>query len=416
MPTQTFEFTTSTDRVVKGRLEMPSDALRGWAIFAHCFTCGANNIAGVRIARALAERGIGVLRFDFAGIGERELKDEGFAGNVGDVIAAAQAMARDGMPVSLLVGHSLGGAAALAAAGEIDTVKAIATLGAPFDVDYVLRHLDSSELDEIQRSGEVVTSLAGRPFRIGKAFIDELRSHDLGERIGRLRQALLVMHAPLDDTVAIDQATRIFVAARHPKSFVSLDDADHLLTRKVDTDYAADVITTWAERYLPVLEPAPEPRRDVEAEETGAGKFQVSVLAGGAHFFADEPVAVGGLGTGPSPYDLLSAAVAACTTMTLRLYAEHKGIEVGRIRTAVGHRKEAGLPQPDVFVRRISIDGSIAPEHYGKLLEIADKCPVHRTLAAGARFDTVIGEPPAAADPVEAHGEDMAKTVNLQPR
>lgn len=414
MPTQTFEFETGDGRAVSGRLELPAGALRGWAIFAHCFTCGQQNMAGVRIARALAERGIGVLRFDFAGIGAQELDDGGFAGNVDDLIAAARAMERRGMPVSLLVGHSLGGAAALAAAGDIGSVKAVATLGAPFDVDHVLTYFQPSVLDEIEREGEAIANLAGRPFRVGKAFIEEIRSHDMGERIGRLRHALLVMHAPLDDTVAIDQATRIFVAAKHPKSFVSLDDADHLLTRKADTDYAADVITTWAKRYLPVLEPVPEPRRDVEAEETGAGKFQLSVLAGGAHFFADEPVAVGGLGTGPSPYDLLSAAVAACTTMTLRLYADHKGIAVGRIRTSVGHRKEAGAAQPDIFTRKISVDGELAPEVYDRLLAIADKCPVHRTLEAGARFDTAIGEPPAPADPIESHGEDMARSVDVQ--
>jgi len=365
-------------------------AFRGWAIFAHCFTCGKSNIAAVRIARALAAHGIGVLRFDFAGVGDNELPAHGFAGDVRDLVTAADAMTASGRPVSLLVGHSLGGAAVLAAAGEIPSVSAVATLAAPFDVAHVLEHFDPAALDAIISDGEGIAHLAGRPFRVSKGFVDDVRSHVLGDRIGHLDKALLVMHAPRDETVGIDNATRIFQAARHPKSFVSLDDADHLLTRQPDTDYAVDVIVTWAARYLPVQAPAPlsESATEAEAEETGQGPFQLSMRTGGIRFFADEPVSHGGTGTGPSPYDLLCAALSACTTMTLRLYADRKGLPVHRIRTWTGHHKVADGNPPDVFSRRIAVEGDLTTEQRQRLLEIADRCPVHRTLETGSAIGT----------------------------
>jgi uncharacterized OsmC-like protein len=313
--------------------------------------------------------------------------------------------------ITLLVGHSLGGAAVLAAAGRLDSVKAVATIAAPFEVAQVLRQFDPAALAEIEARGEAVAQLAGRPFRVSKAFLDEVQGHDLGACIGHLRRALLVMHAPLDDMVDVEQASRIFVAARHPKSFVSLDDADHLLTSRRDADYAADVIATWAERYLPKISPVTLSLADVEAEETRTGKFQLMMRAGGAHFLADEPESVGGLGTGPTPYDLLSAALAACTTMTLRAYADLKQIPIERIRTAVGHRKEAGSERPDIFARRIAIEGEATDEQRRRLLEIADRCPVHKTLEAGARFDTVLGEPPAEAEPVDTHSRLMMGAI-----
>lgn len=408
-----FDFTGAQGRRLSGRLELPTGRLHGWAIFAHCFTCGKDNVAAVRIARALAGAGIGVLRFDFAGLGDSEgaFADTSFSGNVSDLIAAAAAMDVAGMTPSLLVGHSLGGAAVLAAAGDLPSVKAVATLGAPFDVSNVLRQFEPRALEEIAARGEADVKLAGRPFRVGKEFIDDLRHHDLGARIAALHRPLLIMHAPLDDTVGSDHATRIFVAALHPKSFVSLDHADHLLSRKVDADFAASMIAAWALRYLPEMADQPAPPTDAEAEETGAGKFQLTLRAGGVAFLADEPVSVGGLGSGPSPYDLLSSALAACTTMTLRLYADSKGWPVTRIRTSVGHHRDKGQVPADRFTRRIAIDGNVDADQRARMLEIADNCPVHRTLEGGARFDTVLGEPPAEAEGAEAHAEAMSRVM-----
>lgn len=413
MPMGPFDFTGAQGRQLSGRLELPTGRLHGWAIFAHCFTCGKDNVAAVRIARALAGAGIGVLRFDFTGLGDSEgvFARTSFSGNVDDLIAAAAAMEAAGMTPGLLVGHSLGGAAVLAAAGDLPSVKAVATLGAPFDISNVLRQFEPHALEEIAAQGEADVKLAGRPFRVGQGFIDDLRHQDLDARIAALHRPLLIMHAPLDDTVGSDHATRIFLAALHPKSFVSLDQADHLLSRKADADFAASMIATWSLRYLPELAEQPVPSTDAEAEETGAGKFQLMLRAGGSTFLADEPASVGGLGSGPSPYDLLSSALAACTTMTLRLYADGKGWPVTRISTSVGHHRDTGQTPADRFTRRIAIHGDVDADQRSRMLAIADNCPVHRSLERGARFDTVLGEPPAAAEPAEAHAEAMGRAA-----
>ena len=416
MPTEPFTFTGSTGETLVGRLEMPEGKMRGWAIFAHCFTCGKDHIAAVHIARAMAEFGIGTLRFDFTGLGDSggSFGASGFSANVEDLKRAAAALEAAGKPISLLVGHSLGGAAVLAAAGDLPQVRAVATLAAPFEVAEALGQFDPEGLKEIERRGEARVLVGGRPFTVQQRFVDDLRAFDdLPARIARLHRPLLVMHSPLDDIVAVDNAQHIFLAAKHPKSFVSLDHADHLLTSRADTDYAAEVITAWAGRYLPPL-PAPEQppvAGDAEAEETREGKFQVAIRAGRARFLADEPESVGGLGSGPSPYDLLSSALAACTTMTLRLYADGKGWPVRRIRTAVGHRREPGQQPTDIFSRRIAIEGPVDADQRARLLAMADRCPLHRTLEQGARFDTALGEPPADAEPAEAHAEAMDRIV-----
>lgn len=413
MPTEAFDFAGDTHRL-SGRLELPDGPARGWAIFAHCFTCGKDQRVAVRIARALAAQGIGTLRFDFAGIGgsEGSLETSSFAADRRDLIAAAEAMAEAGRTPSLLVGHSFGGAAVLAAAGDMPAIKAVATIAAPFDIAHVLRHFDGQAVEAIEKDGVADVVLAGRTFRIGKPFVDDLRKHDQGARIAALHRPLMILHAPLDQIVDIDNATGIFLAARHPKSFVSLDRADHLLTGAGEAEQAASMIAAWAAPYLP----RPTPTRDqgeadVVAEETGAGRFQVAIQAGGIRFLADEPAAVGGLGSGPTPYDLLSAGLAACTTMTLRMYADQKGWDIGRIRTAVGHAKRKGDMPADLFSRKIAFDGTVDAEGRARLLEIADRCPVHRTLEASARVETSLGAPPAASEPIEAHMTAVEKVV-----
>ena len=397
MPTRSFEFLNTGGHRLSGSLEMPEGIQRGWALFAHCFTCGKNNLAAVRIARTLASVGIGVLRFDFTGLGDSEgrFADASFSLNVQDLVSAADAMEAAGMPPRLLVGHSLGGSAVLAAAGRIASARAIATIAAPFDVAQVLHLLDPAGLARLETEGQALVQVVGRPMAVGKAFVDDLRRHDPGARIAALHRPLLLLHAPLDRTVDIENATRIFLAARHPKSFVSLDDADHLLSQREDAEQVAHLIATWAARYLPEP-PAGHPvAADAEAEETGLGKFQLALRSGGSHWLADEPATVGGLGSGPTPYNLLSSALAACTTMTLRHYADSKGWPVTRIRTAVSHRKDKAASPPDVFSRRVSMDGAITEAQRAQLLDMAQRCPVHRTLGEGARFEPVEGEPPA---------------------
>lgn len=389
MPTRPFDFVNSSGDRLSGRLEFPVGSTRAWALFAHCFTCGKDNIAAVRISRRLAGAGIGVLRFDFTGLGasEGDFGASGFSHNVQDLVDAAGAMTAAGMPPMLLVGHSLGGAAVVAAAGSLPDIHAVATIAAPFDVEHALHQFDPEGLARVERDGSGVVPIGNRPFTVRREFIQNLREQDQGARLAGLKRPLLLMHSPIDQVVGIDNVTSIYLAAKHPKSFVSLDGADHLLSGARDADFAADMITAWAGRYLPGTPPTAATRFDAEAEETRLGKFQLAMRAGKAAFIADEPESVGGLGSGPTPFNLLSAALAACTTMTLRLYADRKGWAVDRIRTGVTHRKEAGIEKPDLFSRRVEIEGTIDAAQHAELIAVADRCPVHRTLETGSRFE-----------------------------
>ena len=414
--TDSFEFAGPDGRRLAGRVEAPAGRVRGWALFAHCFTCGKENLAAVRIGRTLAGQGIGVLRFDFAGIGESEgeFAETSFASNIDDIVAACGAMAERGWPVSLLIGHSLGGAAVLAAAGKCRTVRAVATINAPFDVAHAIHQFAPDDLAAIERDGSADVHLAQRPFRVSRELIDSLRMQDQGKRIASLRRPLLVLHAPTDSVVSLDHATQIYAAARQPKSFLSLDKADHLLTRKEDAARAASLIAAWADAYV---EPAPgeEPPADVEAVETGRGKFQLQLRTGRHQLFADEPSEFGGLDSGPSPFQLLAAALAACMTMTLRLYADRKGWPVKRIRAGVGHSRDADQVPRDRFDVRLTFEGDLDDEQRRRMVEIAGQCPVHRVVTEGARLAIIESPEEAPCEPPGAHEEAMERVASRNP-
>lgn len=392
--TQRATFVGAQGQELAARLDLPSGTVRGYALFAHCFTCTKDILAAKRIAQGLARHGIGVLRFDFTGLGhsEGEFANTNFSSNVADLKSAADYLRQSFAAPSILIGHSLGGAAVLAVADEIPEVQAVATIGAPSDVGHVLAQF-SSHVDEINDNGEAVVALAGRNFTIRREFIEDATRQKLEEKVGKLGRALLVMHSPIDQTVSVDNASQIFKAAKHPKSFVSLDKADHLLSREADARYVADIIAAWAGRFVG-QEMAVDAGHDaVVVSETGLGRFQNTVLAGRHQLLADEPTSVGGLDTGPTPYDYLSAALGACTAMTLRMYANHKKQTLGLVTVAVSHGKvaadhcsdcgeaaEGRGGKIDRFERVISIEGEIDEGLRDKLVEIAGKCPVHRTL------------------------------------
>lgn len=392
---QRLDFEGHSGARLAARLDLPSGTVRAYALFAHCFTCSKDIVAARRISAELTKSGIAVLRFDFTGLGASggEFASTNFTSNVDDLVAAADYLEKNFEGPSLLIGHSLGGAAMVVAAARIPSAKAVVTIGAPADAGHVIKNFGSS-LDEIRHAGEADVTLAGRTFTIRRQFIEDAGQVEVAKAAKALKLPLLILHAPLDGVVGIDNAAELFTAARHPKSFVSLDHADHLLTDPRDAQFAATVIAGWFSRYLPEEKPQGEERTEhVRVTETRQGRFQNMVKAGPHRMFADEPVSAGGFDSGPSPYDYLSAGLAACTSMTLRMYADFKKIPLGRITVDVSHRKlhasdclectdemKAGSAKIDRFERQILIDGDMPPELADKIAEIADKCPVHKTL------------------------------------
>ena len=402
MPAERFDFPNTEGRNLAALLDRPAGEPRAYALFAHCFACGKDVHAAKRIAEALTGLGIAVLRFDFTGLGssEGEFANATFSSNVADVIAAANQLRRAASAPAILIGHSLGGAAVLAAAAEIAEARAVVTIAAPADPTHVTG-LFKDRLDEIRAKGEVEVELGGRPFRISRSLVDDLAEQRLGASIADLRKALLIFHSPTDEIVGIENASRIFIAAKHPKSFVSLAGADHLLSRRSDASYVANVIRAWAERYLDVAAAAVptvgEPDT-VVVRETRQGRFQQDVTVGRHRFLADEPVEVGGLDSGPGPYDLLLAGLGACTAMTLRLYAERKALPLERVEVALSHGRihaadcadcETKEGMIDRIERAITLRGKLDADQRRRLMEIADKCPVHRTLTSEIDIHTV---------------------------
>ena len=422
MPSERFDFLNAQGLRLAGLLDIPAGEARAYALFAHCFTCGKDVHAAKRIAEALTGLGIAVLRFDFTGLGssEGEFANTTFSSNVDDLVAAADQLRKVKRAPAILIGHSLGGAAVLAAASRVPEARAVVTIGAPSDPAHVAG-LFKDQRAEIDAGAEVAVSLAGRAFRIRRAFLDDVAEQELSGRINALHKALLIFHSPTDEIVGIDNASRIFLAARHPKSFVSLAGADHLLSRRSDAAYVANVIAAWAERYLdmtpqgaadPVSAGAPlvgaqpdEATREANAlaasiegdrsvvtvRETRQGRLQQEISAGAHRLLADEPVAVGGGDSGPNPYELLLAALGACTAMTLRLYAERKALRLDRVTVRLRHAKiyaadcatcETKEGKIDRIEREIELAGTLDANERARLIEIADKCPIHRTLTS----------------------------------
>ncbi len=402
MPSEKITFPGHSGEMLAARLDMPSGPHLATALFAHCFTCSKDIPAARRIAGRLAAMGIAVLRFDFTGLGhsQGEFANTGFTSNVADLVAAATYLRAQNMAPSLLIGHSLGGAAVLKASSEIGGIKAVATIGAPFDPAHVI-HNFGAKIDEIKANGAAIVSLAGREFTIRQEFLDDVDASQLTPAIAKLHAALLVMHAPIDTTVGIENASSIFLAAKHPKSFVALDKADHLITKAEDAEYVASVIAAWAARYLELRVPTPPPGAPegvLRVSEADAAGFLQDINAGPAfHAVADEPLAYGGTNRGMSPYQFLSAGLGACTSMTIRMYARRKKWPLEHVEVDVTHDKvhaqdcetcEASSNKIDQFTRVIRLRGALDEDQRARLLAIADKCPVHRTLETANHIET----------------------------
>lgn len=393
MKTERLEFTGHDGSKLAARLDLPVGKPAAYALFAHCFTCSKDIPAARRIAQRLASLGIAVLRFDFTGLGHSggEFANTGFSSNVQDLLQAADYLRDNYAAPQLLIGHSLGGAAILAAAGSVPEAKAVVTLGAPSEPEHVL-HNFGQHVGDICASGQADVELGGRTFTIKREFIDDIAGVSLDKSVGSLKKALLVMHAPLDETVGLDNAAHIFQMAKHPKSFVTLDNADHLLTRAEDAEYAAELISAWVQRYIDVsLLPKhmSVPEGITRISETDPNSFTQDVSAGGHHLLADEPTSYGGDYLGPTPYQLVSAGLGACTSMTIRMYANRQDIPLTHVQVDVSHDKihaedcshcEQTSGKVDRFVRKITLSGELSDEQRQRLLEIADRCPVHRTL------------------------------------
>ncbi len=399
MPTEKLDFIGHAGDTLAARLDLPNGPHLATALFAHCFTCSKDISAARRVAARLSSMGIAVLRFDFTGLGhsEGEFENTSFTSNVDDLLAAGKALEARGMAPSLIIGHSLGGAAVLKAAPMMDSVKAVVTIGAPYDPGHVT-HNFAAAIPEIVDQGVAEVSLGGRPFRIGKDFVEDVSKASLQSSIAKLGAALLVLHAPRDTTVGVENASDIFLAAKHPKSFVTLDDADHLITRTADAEYAADVIAAWSKRYLKLAAPKPQaavPEGILRVTEADAIGFLQDVQSGAHHLLADEPAKVGGTNKGLTPYGLVSAGLGACTSMTIRMYARRKGWPLTGVSVDITHAKEHATDAADTtgakvdhFDRSIQLEGDLSDEQRDKLLEIADKCPVHRTLERTSTITT----------------------------
>lgn len=394
-------FKNKDGHTLSAKLELPADGQpHNFAVFAHCFTCNKNLNAIRNVVNSMTEAGFGVLSFDFTGLGESkgDFADTNFSSNVDDIVAAADFLSTEYEAPTLLIGHSLGGAAVLFAADKIESVQAIATVGAPSNPEHV-QHLIQSNVETIEKEGMAEVNIGGRSFNIKKQFVDDLKKHTLPSILKTMRKSLLILHSPQDGTVGIENAAAIYTAARHPKSFISLDGADHLMTNKKDSQYVGKMIASWADRYLHIEEKEGllTDAQTVVSIKDKTNKFLTQIQTGRHSLLADEPADVGGEDLGPSPYQLLTSALGACTAMTMRMYADRKGWEVDEIRVHLNHEKKhsddcADCEKPtskiDHFERIIEIDSKLDETQRQRLLEIANKCPVHRTLEGEVKVET----------------------------
>ncbi|MEE2527068.1 bifunctional alpha/beta hydrolase/OsmC family protein [Hyphobacterium sp. HN65] len=399
---QKVEFSGAMGDILSAKLELPAGNPRGYALFAHCFSCSKDFHAASRIARRLAEHGIAVLRFDFTGLGDSDgdFANTNFSSNIDDLVKAAEFLESSYESPVILIGHSLGGAAVIAAAHRISSVRAVVTIGAPADAEHVTRQF-SAQVSEIEQKGEATVSLGGRSFRVTRQFLDDIAGHSLEDAADKLKRPLLICHSPVDEIVGIDNASRLFVAAKHPKSFISLDNADHLLSNAGDAHHVADIVSAWADKYA-APDPRPAPPKPVPhgivVQETRLGKFQTWVVDQDHVMMADEPVYFGGDNTGMNPYGFLSASLGACTSMTIRMYADHKKMKLDRVTVSVLHKKihvedchsckEGEDAQIDMFWKEVRLEGNLSDSDRQRLMEIADRCPVHRTLNGEIRVET----------------------------
>ena len=390
MKSKNIKFKNKAGLTLSAKLELPiTKPPQYFAVFAHCFTCGKNAKAATYISRELTQYGFGVLRFDFTGLGmsEGEFGETDFTSNISDLVAAADFLAENYSSPKLIIGHSLGGTAVLHAATKIDSIEAVCTIGAPSEAEHVLQHFEDSR-EEIEKKKVSEVNIGGRPFNIGVQFIHDVESQKTAALLPKLRKALLILHSPQDHIVSIDNAGEIYMAARHPKSFITLDGANHLLTENKDASYAAKMIGAWVSRYLPLEKESKEPSEDVVVQ-LGSDGFTTEISAGDHVFLADEPEEVGGNNMGPSPYQLLNASLGSCTAMTLKMYAERKSWPLEKVTVSLRNSKlhvedsshpEGKKSKVEVFKRRILLEGDLDEAQRERLLEIANKCPVHRTL------------------------------------
>lgn len=407
MPTQRINFINHEGHELSARLELPADQHpRAYAIFAHCFTCNKNLPAATNIARALASAGIAVMRFDFTGLGqsEGEFAKTNFSTNITDILAAHQYLSESYQAPKLLIGHSLGGAAMVYAASQLDSVLGVVTIGSPSQPQHVT-HLLAEALEDIKERGKAEVSIAGRKFTIERHFIDSLQGLDLAQIVRDWRKAFLIMHSPIDNVVGIENAANYYTSALHPKSFISLDGADHILSKKEDAIYVANVIASWATRYLPEEEDDADlsSSHQVVVNLQRDDIFTTQIKAGRHYLTADEPESVGGNNFGPSPYELLTSGLGACTAMTLHMYARRKKWALEDVKVHLSYdriyaddcqnctdEKTGKDGKIDHITRLLEIEGDLDQEQRNRLLEIADRCPVHRTLEAKVHIKTML--------------------------